>query len=406
MKKHPVKSANAASGLSGPDAAFVVSAPTRPKVALVASIAWTLWNYRTALIQSLEAAGYDVLLLAADDASREKLLAESHAQFVPLQHINRKSLSIFQNSRLLLELYQLLHRHRPDVVLFFTIRPNTLGNFAAAAAGIPAISTVEGMGISSTSQPWLRFVTQRLYRLAFRFTRKVIFLNNEDHAEFLQLRMVAPAKAVVIHGPGIDLNYFAPRPRPEHGGPLVFLFVARLLSGKGIREFAAAARQLKNEGVAAEFQVLGSTDAGNPTTIDDCELQAWADEGILTNLGFEDDVRPAMAAADVLVLPSYYREGVPRSILEAMAMEKVILTTDNVGCRDTVTPGKNGFLVPPRDTPALVEAIKTILQLTPGQRREMGVYSRQKATAEFSDDLVLPRYLELIRAVLDSRSTR
>ncbi|MFN0034529.1 MAG: glycosyltransferase family 4 protein [Saprospiraceae bacterium] len=370
------------------------------KVALVASIAWTLWNYRLELIRALESAGFEVLLFAADDASRPKIEQRTRAQFFPLRQLSRRSLSLFQNLKFLFEIFFALRRHRPDVVLFFTIRPNTLGNLAAATAGIPSISTIEGMGIAGTSQGWLRRLTKMLYRLAFRHASKVIFLNNDDLQEFLRQQIVRPEKALLVHGPGIDLQHFAPREREKTSKKTVFLFVARLLSEKGIREFAEAARLLRNKGAAAECRVLGSTDSGNPTTISDAELEGWVREGILQHLGFLDDVRPAIAEADVLVLPSYYREGVPRSVLEAMGMEKPIITTDNVGCRDTVEESKNGFLVPPRNVAALADAMEKAIELTPAQRAEMGRHSRQKAEAEFGDKWVLPRYLALIREVL------
>lgn len=371
-----------------------------PKIALVASIAWTLWNYRLALIQALEHVGYEVILIAADDASRLKLERHTKAKFHPLRHINRSSLSPLTNLKLLVELYFSLRRIQPDVVLFFTIRPNTLGNFAAAALGIPAISTIEGMGISGSSQPWLRGVMQTLYHLAFRAAQKVIFLNRDDHDEFIRKQIVLPEKCLLIPGPGIDLNHFSPREKTEAPTAKIFLFVARLLAEKGIREFAAAAQLLRAKGMQAEFWVLGTTDDGNPTSIQASEIAEWVAEGAIQYYGFQDDVRPAIANADVLVLPSYYREGVPRSVLEGMAMGKPIITTDNVGCRDTVENGQTGFLVSPRDVVALAAAMEKMLEMTAAQIQEMGRKSREKVVREFADGFVLPRYLALIRELL------
>jgi glycosyltransferase involved in cell wall biosynthesis len=364
---------------------------------LVASIAWTLWNYRRSLIHALEAAGYEVILLAAEDKSCFYLEQQTQASFYPLQQLSRRSLSLLQNFRALLELYTAFRRHRPELALFFTIRPNTLGNFAATLAGIPTISTIEGLGIAGSAPAWLRWFTERLYKLAFLHTRKVIFLNEEDRKEFQGRRLVEAPKAVFIHGPGIDLQHFSPQVRSHTNPDFVFLFVARLLQEKGIQEFAEAARLLKNKGVNATFQVLGSTDPGNPTTIDETTLNAWVREGIIEHLGFLEDVRPVITNADVLVLPSYYREGVPRSVLEAMGMEKPIITTDHVGCRDTVEDGKNGFLVPPRDPLSLAEAMEKMFLLTPEQRLKMGQYSRRKAIEEFDDQWVIPQYLALIQ---------
>ncbi len=371
-----------------------------PRIALVSNIAWTHWNYRRSLIKALEEADYEVVLLAADDASRLRIEQHTHAKFFPLYQLSRRSLSPLQNLKFLIEIYFDLRKLRPDVALFFTIRPNTLGNLAAAAAGITSISTIEGMGISGSSKGWLRRLTHTLYKMAFRHASKVIFLNNDDLQEFLQQGIVPPQKALLIHGPGVDLNHFAPRKKLGNADKTVFLFVARLLSEKGIREFADAARQLRSKGIQAKFQVLGSTDSGNPTTILDDELEAWVQEGILEHLGFLDDVRPAIAEADVLVLPSYYREGVPRSVLEGMAMEKMVITTDSVGCRDTVEEGKNGFLIPARDVSALIEAMEKAMKLSSFERAEMGKQSRLKAESEFGDEWVVPRYLALIGEIL------
>lgn len=387
---------------SGPEIFFSSKPPRRARIVLVASIAWTLWNYRLSLIRALEAEGYEVLLMAAEDASCHLLQQHTNARFFPLRQLSRRSLSPIQNLKALWEMFRTFRHIRPDGVLFFTIRPNTLGNLAAAMAGIPGISTLEGMGISGSSRTWLRGLTRILYRLALRHTSKVVFLNQEDRAEFLRHRMVPASKTLLVPGPGIDAQHFAPRVNQNPSGKTVFLFVGRLLSEKGVREFAEAANLLKNKGLPAIFRVLGSTDPGNPTTISSAEMDRWVQNGVLEHLGFHNDVRPALAECDVLVLPSYYREGVPRSVLEAMAMGKPIITTDNVGCRDTVENGQNGLLVPPRSAAALADAMEKLLALSPERRTAMGLRSRQKALAEFGDDRVVPRYLDLIRDLLRS----
>lgn len=368
----------------------------RPKIALVASIAWTLWNYRLTLILSLEKAGYQVLLFAHPDETVENLRQHTHAQFFPLHALSRKSLSLGQNIRCWWEMYQALRIHRPDMVLFFTIRPNTLGNLAAAAAGIRSISTVEGMGITTSQGNWLRFVSRTLYRLAFSFTQKVLFLNPDDQKEFVEQGIIQAQKSQLIQGPGLDIQHFKPISKPNQHPFIVFLFVGRLLEEKGIHEFVEAASQLKSQQMPSQFRVLGSPDAGNPTSIAETTIQQWVDSNYIEYLGHQPDVRPALADADVLVLPSYYREGLPRSILEAMAMEKPIITTDSVGCRETVIPGKNGFLIPPRDVPALVQAMQKMAALSREERQEMGRQSRCMVVKKFSDAQVIPTYESLI----------
>lgn len=384
---------------SGHGSEIFFSPKSAPRIALVASIAWVLWNYRLSMIQALEAAGYEVLLIAAEDDSCQQLSTHTRAHFVPLHELSRRSLSPWQNLKSLLEMRRLFRQYRPDLVLFFTIRPNTLGNIAAAFTGIRSISTVEGMGISGT-HPWLRRIAQSLYYLAFRHSSNVVFLNQEDLKTFVHQGIVAASKAVLIHGPGLDLGHFAPRPKVGATDKTVFIFMARLLSEKGIREYVDAARILKAKGLNLEFHVLGAVDPGNPTSILKDELNSWIKEDIIRYLGFVEDVRPALAEADFMVLPSYYREGVPRSVLEAMSMEKPVITTDNVGCRDTVEEGKNGFLIEPKSVAALTDAMARAYALDAETRTAMGRYSRQMAAQAFGDEWVIPKYLSLIREIL------
>lgn len=351
-----------------------------------------------ALIKTLEAHGFGVFLLAPDDAYSLRLSAESEARFSALKHLSRRSFSPLKNLRLFFELRRHFQRHAPEVVLLYTLKANILGNLAAASLRIPAISVVEGMGYGATAPRGLRFLVRLLYWLSLRFAQKVVFLNADDLREMRRQGLVAERQAILIHGPGIDLQHFLPQAKPALQHP-VFLFVGRLLREKGLREFVEAARHLRQQGVEAEFRVLGSPDPENPTSITPEELAQWQTEGTVQFLGHTDDVRPAIAAADAVVLPSFYREGVPRALLEGMAMGKIIITTDAPGCRDTLEEGENGFFTIPRDAAALAQAILKMLALSPGQRAAFGRRSREKVEREFGDAMVLPQYLDIIDAV-------
>lgn len=350
------------------------------KILLVANTAWNLWNFRRSLIRHLLTQGTEVVCVAPEDGfqwhletldvGRWTLDSErpipsniprpTSPRFLPLRHLSRKSILSLSNILLFLELVRLLRREKPDMALFFTIKPNVLGAFAARWCGIPVVSVIEGRGISATSRQWLRALSVLLYRLALRSVQRVIFINPDDRADFLRYRVVRPEQTALVNGPGVDVQHFAPRPRLGHDPIFTFLFPARLLAEKGVREFAEAAALLKKRGLNARFQILGNTDSGNPTSISKQELEIWVAEGRIEYLGFTDDVRPHMAEADVVVLPSYYREGVPRCLLEAMSMEKPVLTTHSVGCRETVDEGLNGFLVAPRNVEALADAMQKI----------------------------------------------
>ncbi len=344
--------------------------------------------------------GAKVLCLAPEDGFEENLRAIEGVRFLPFRHFSRKGLSLRNNFLTLLELIRLLRKERPDLAVFYTIKPNIFGAIAARCSGTASIATVEGLGYAATAPAWLRRFIFLLYRIAFRFVQKVIFLNRDDRAEFLRYRAVAAAKTRVIHGTGVDTDFF--RPEEKTAGRPVFLFVGRLLSDKGIREFILAAALVKQAEPDARFQILGSPDAGNPASIPVEELQQLSRNENVEYLGPTEDVRPFIAGAGVVVLPSY-REGMPRVLLEGLAMGKPVITTDSAGCRETVEDGLNGFIIPSENTGALAEAMRRFLRLSPSEQRAMGEYSRKKALREFGNHVVLPQYLELFRQVLTAR---
>lgn len=368
------------------------------KILLIANTAWNLWNFRRSLIELLVEEGFTVVCAAPDDPYRDKLTALKGVRFVPLRHLTRKGLSVWNNLRSFVELTQLLQREQPALAVCYTVKPNIFGSLAARLTGIPAIASVEGQGYTATASAGFRFFIFLLYRLAFRYVRRVIFLNHDDRREFLQHKAVAADKTVVITGTGIDTDSFQPVPE-KITAPAVFLFIGRLLSDKGIREFVRAAAMVKQSVPEVRFQVLGSTDEGNPASIAETELQQWIENQHIEYLGYTDDVRPHIAGADAVVLPSY-REGMPRVLLEGMAMGKPVITTDSVGCRDTVEDGINGFIVPSENAAALSEAMLQFIRLDKAEQVAMSRYSRYKAEKKFSNDRVLPQYLRVFRAAM------
>lgn len=372
------------------------------RILLVANSAWNIWNFRRSLLEQLATDGCTLLCAAPADGYESYLSALPGVQFVPLHHLSRKSLSLLGNWHTLLELRRLLHRERPDLVVLYTVKPNIFGNLAARMTGIPAIATVEGLGYTATAPAALRRLIFFLYQLAFRFVQKVVFLNHDDRAAFLYNKVVPPHKTLVIKGTGVDTTHFLPGLENGYAAP-VFLFIGRLLSDKGIREFVRAAQLTKAVAPQARFQILGKADAANPASIPHGELDAWIRSAAIEHLGYSDDVRPYITGAHVVVLPSY-REGMPRVLLEGMAMGKPIITTDSVGCRETVDEGRNGYIVPSEDAAALSAAMLRYMRLSPAEKHAMGRHSRQKALSEFSNDVVLPQYLQLLREALQKPS--
>lgn len=373
----------------------------RPKILLVANTAWNLWHFRRALIERMIREGFEVLVAAPDDGQGARLKEIRGLQFVPLRHLSRDSLSPLHNIRTFWEILRLLRRIRPDLAIFHTIKPNIFGNLAARLAGVPAISTIEGLGYVATAPAWFRMLAFRLYALAFSSVRQVVFLNPDDRREFVERGIIPSNKTLIIKGTGIDTEHFQPV-HTDESPRMVFLFAGRLLSDKGIREFIKAAKSVRALIPEARFLVLGSTDPGNPASIEASELSEWADEGIVEHLGYAHDIRPVVAEASVMVLPSY-REGLPLVLLEGMAMGKPLITADSPGCRETVDPDRNGLIVPPEDPQALAEAMLQIARWTPEKHRQAGQYSRDKAEKEFGNAVILPQYVDLWRRVLSAR---
>jgi len=272
--------------------------------------------------------------------------------------------------------------------LTYFIKPVIYGNLAARLAGIGhRFAMVEGAGYvfsesdaaAERSARWLRGAVTLMYRAALRGADKVFFLNADDVELFLEQGMAAPGQAVLLGGIGVELDHFAPAAPVLT--PVTFLLAARLLAHKGVYEFVEAARRIREQHPGVRFLLLGSPDL-NPASVSERQLKDWQAEGVVEWQAHVSDVRPWLAQASVFVLPSWYREGVPRGIQEAMAMGRPVVTTDMPGCRDTVEQGVNGFLVPPRDVDALVSALKLFVS-EPELVVEMGRASRERAEALF-----------------------
>jgi glycosyltransferase involved in cell wall biosynthesis len=310
--------------------------------------------------------------------------------------IDRAGLNPFADLRLLLKYRSLLQRLKPAAYLSYTIKPNIYGAFAAASLGIPAFPNVSGLGTAFIQGGGLQALVTRLYRVGFARAPVVFFQNQEDNDLFVERRIVRSAQARVLPGSGVDLDFFLPAPLPD--GPPVFLFIGRLLRDKGVAEFVDAAREARAEHPEARFQLLGPLDEGNRTAVSQAEIDSWAAEGAIEWLGTIEDVRPFIAASTAVVLPSY-REGLPRSLLEAAATARPLIATDVPGCRDVVEDGVNGYLCAVRDVGSLAAAMRRLLQLPRAQRLAMGEAGRRRVQDRFSEAIVIRAYLDVLTSL-------
>ncbi|WP_140192205.1 glycosyltransferase family 4 protein, partial [Vibrio parahaemolyticus] len=244
-------------------------------------------------------------------------------------------------------------------------------------------------------------VARLLYRISQPKAHTIFFQNEDDRALFSNFNLVPSNMTDRLPGSGVDLSRFKVSPSVNNGN-VIFLLIARMLYDKGVEHYVAAAREMKSiYGDKVEFRLLGFLDVNNPSAVSKGQMDLWVEEGVVNYLGVSDAVEKEITEADCIVLPSFYREGVPKSLLEACAMGKPIITTNNVGCRETVDEGVNGFLCEPRSTKDLVNKLKKMTDLNHFERLEMGCNSRAKVEREFDERIVIAKYLEAIDMALN-----
>jgi glycosyltransferase involved in cell wall biosynthesis len=295
---------------------------------------------------------------------------------------------------LVFELLSAYHKVKPDVVLHYTIKPNVYGTLAAAILRIPSINNVCGLGTIFLKKNLVSSVAIALYRLAFRFPKKVFFQNPDDRALFISKKLIASPKTDLIPGSGIDLSRFVLSDF-KRNPTFTFLLVSRLITDKGILEFVDAIHQLKATGIDAKFQILGAKDPKHKRGIQLTVIDEWINSGTLEYLGTAKDVRPFIQQADCIVLPSY-REGTPRTLLEAASIGKPIITTDVPGCHQVVTDGHNGLLCKLKDSTDLAHKMRDMANFGDETLRTMGLNGRKKAELEFDENIVIHKYLQAI----------
>lgn len=369
---------------------------TKPTIVVSVNAAWNLVNFRQSLLRSLVVAGYRVVAVAPPDG-RESELEAAGVEFLSIR-IDRRGMSPIADARLLLAYFRILRRLRPSAYLGYTIKPNVYGGIACRLLGIPRIANIAGLGTAFMQRDALNWVVRRLYATGLSGARRVFFQNCDDRAHFLAEGLVSEDRTALLPGSGVDLVRFAPRRRAPDG-KTVFLLVTRLLRAKGVAEYVeAAATMRQRHGDAMVFRLLGIPDYSSGG-IDAEALEQWRRESDIELLEPVTDVRPVLADADCVVLPSYYPEGTPRSLLEAAGMGKAIITTDTPGCRDVVEQGVNGFLCEARSVGSLVDAMEAYRGLDDRERSRMGAASRAKAERDYDEQIVLERYAGELRAL-------
>lgn len=368
----------------------------RPKIILFANTSWYLWSFRLHLMCTLRDIGYEIIACAPRDEYSEKITSAGF-RVIPII-INRRSTNPLIEILLFTSYCRIIRTERPDIILTFTPKPNIFGTLAARFCGIPIVNNISGLGFIFIQGGIKASIVRLLYKSCFVFSSQVFFQNKDDMLEFINCKLVASDKAVLLPGSGVNTEKFAPRSQSKSTDNFTFLLVGRMLWDKGIGEFVEAAIRISALHQNVKFVLLGPLDSGNPAGIPLSTLNKWTSRGEVAWLGSTDDVRDAIANADCVVLPSY-REGMPRTLLEAASMAKPIITTDEPGCRDAVVDGVTGFLCRSHDVTALTEKMELMLLLSPDRRQAMGIEGRVRVVRDFDEHIVIKKYIEVLKKI-------
>jgi glycosyltransferase involved in cell wall biosynthesis len=371
------------------------------KLMFVVNVDWFFLTHRLPIALEALRQGYQVHI-----ATRltDKVDALHHyGLIVHSLPMDRSSAGVGNAWRTIVELWRVFRTVRPDVVHLVTIKPVLLGGLMARLAGVPTVvATISGLGFVFVAQGFKAKVRRLLVGLLYRFALghrnlKVIFQNPDDRVCLAKVTHLPANKVVMIRGSGVDLRQYVHSSIPS-GVPVVVL-AARLLADKGVREFVHAARLLKQRGVFCRFCLVGTVDPANPTSLTDAELAQWVSEGVVEVWGHRSDMPQVLAGAQIVVLPSYYGEGLPKVLIEAAACGRAVVTTDHPGCRDAIAPGVTGVLVPVRDAQALAEAIQDLLDHS-DKCAAMGRAGRDLAERAFDVRQVVAAHLQIYEELM------
>jgi glycosyltransferase involved in cell wall biosynthesis len=375
----------------------MVNAKYKGKILFVSNTSWSLYNFRKSVMISFREKGYEVVAVAPEDKF-SSMFSELGINYSPIK-IDNKGMNPFRDIFFCWKCFRLYKKYKPDLIFHYTVKPNIFGTIAAKMAGFKSVAVVSGTGFAFSKKGLLNWIVKSLYRVSARFSLQFWFINNDDCELFIDEKIIQKEKTIVLPGEGIDTHYFKKDgANRDWKANKVFKFIltGRMIWEKGVGVYAEAAAILKAKFENVEFQLLGFLDAKNPLAIPKAEIEKWQRLNLVNYLGDTDNVKEFLIQSDCMVLPSYYKEGVPRSLLEGASLELPIITTDNVGCKEVVEDGVNGFLCNVRDITDLANKMEMMINLTDEQRMEMGKKGRQKILNKFDDKFVIAKYHTIV----------
>ena len=370
------------------------------KIILNANTLFAVYNFRCNLMKSLEKEGCEIVCLGNKDSSSEQI--EKNGWRYIDASMDRRGTSIINDAKLFFNYLKIFKKEKPDYILNFTIKPNIYGSLAAKLLNIPTINNVTGLGDIFDKENLTSKIVKILYKISFKFPKKIFFQNDDDLNIFLKNNLVDKKICGRLPGSGVEIERFTPKEIKKEDNKIRFLFLGRISNKKGVRIINEVSKILTPKYPNIEFQLLGKVYTDEEGHISKEELSSWEKESNIKYLGTSKDVTKEISKADCIIFPSFYREGVPRSLIESAAMGKPILTTDNVGCRDIVNDGYNGYLAKPNDIDSMVKIVEKFLNLSKKEKEILGKNGRKKAVEEFDEKIVINKYLNIIRGGNDA----
>ncbi|MDY3060760.1 MAG: glycosyltransferase family 4 protein [Fusobacterium sp.] len=365
------------------------------KIILNANTLFAVYNFRCNLMKRLSKEGYEIICLGNRDSSAEQIV-ENGWRYIDAG-MDRRGTSILNDLKLFFFYLKVFKEEKPEYILNFTIKPNIYGTLAAKLVGVPVINNVTGLGDIFDTENITSKIVKILYKISFRFPKRVFFQNDDDMKIFLDNKLIDKKLCDRLPGSGVEVQKFFPEELVKEDNKIRFLFLGRISVKKGVRIINEVSKILTPKYPNIEFQLLGKVYIDEEGHISKEELSKWEKESNIKYLGTSKDVRNEIKKVDCIIFPSYYREGVPRSLIESASMGKPILTTDNVGCRDIVEDGYNGYLANPNDVDSMVEIVEKFLKLSEDRRKVMGENGRNKVLKEFDEKIVINKYLKVIK---------
>lgn len=370
------------------------------KVLFVSNTSWSVYNFRKNLMKALKEEGFDVSFCASYDKYTDKLKKEGF-KYIRVG-IDKKGKNPFNDLKLIFDFYKIYKKEKIDLISHYTIKPNVYGSLAARITKTEYINTVTGLGSVFIKNNILAQIVKFFYRIVFRYSQKVFFQNRDDLNFFIKNKLIKKEKSILVRGSGVDTNYFHPNfCRRKVDFSFTFLFLGRILWNKGVDEFVKAAEIIRKRYSYSRFLLLGPIDRKDSSFVPEKLIEKWVKEKTIQYLRERDDVRKVICESDIVVLPSYYREGVPRSLLEAASMEKPIITTNVSGCKDVVEDNINGLICEGRNYKDLAAKMEKMINLKEGERIKMGKKGRERMKNDFDEKIVIKKYLGVINKIVN-----